>query len=197
MTFTTGDAAFAGQILGLITQTAGSFYSVKSQKRQFANQADMAEINARIAGLSARSELAAGRKEAARAGLMYGKLKSDQRAALAASGVDLGYGTAAELQAETDFIKEVDLNQIEANALSRAWSHRLHATDLRGQAMMARANAKSVKPSLSAFNTLLTGAGQVADSWYSANKQGTLSTFSYNGGKSKTGAGIAKTGGWK
>lgn len=185
--FTFGDAALVGQGLGLFGQIAGSFYSAKTQKAQAKAQAEIAESNARLSEISARSALAAGTKNAARVSLQSGQLKSRQRAALAASGVELGHGSAAELLAGTDLLKEVDLNQIESNALSQAWGYRSQASEYQSQAAMARANAKSVSPVGNAFATLLTGAGSVAQSWYNLNKSGSLGTFASG---SKTGGSV-------
>lgn len=180
--FTWGDAALTGQLFGLGGQLFGSFYSAKSQKAQLEAQAAMAETNARISELGAKSALMAGTKNVAMRTLQAGQLKSQQRAALAANGVDMGVGSAAELTAGTDILKEIDVNQIEANALSQAWGYRTQATDQRNQALMARAQAKGINPIGNAFNTLLTGAGSVAQSWYQMNKQGALSTYGNGGG---------------
>ena len=158
-------AALATQLFGLAGQVAGSFYSARSQKTQARLQADLAEHNARMAEMGARQALFSGQRQAAARSLQAGQLLSAQKAAQAASGVDLSVGSAAELRAGTEIFKEADVNQIEANALMQAWGYRT-------QAGMARASSPS--PSLAAGATLLTGAVSVADSWYRLQKSGAL-----------------------
>ena len=189
-------AALATQLFGLAGQVAGSFYSARSQKTQARLQADLAEHNARMAEMGARQALFSGQRQAAARSLQAGQLLSAQKAAQAASGVDLSVGSTAELRAGTEIFKEADVNQIEANALMQAWGYRTQAADYRTQAWMARASSPS--PSLAAGATLLTGAVSVADSWYRLQKSGALA----GGGKpSENDDSIyglyALNGGWK
>lgn len=172
---TMNSAAWAGllsQGIGLAGSVFGSFYSAKSQKIQARLQADLAEHNARMAEMGARQALFAGQRQAAARSLQAGQLLSAQKAAQAASGVDLSVGSAAEVRAGTELFKEADVNQIEANALMQAWGYRTQAADYRAQAGMAKSSAPS--PALAAASTLLTGAGSVADSWYRLQKSGAL-----------------------
>lgn len=168
-------AAYAGlatQLFGLAGQVAGSFYSAKSQRTQADLQAYLAQHNARMSELAAKQSLAAGQKRAGQRSLQAGYAISQQKAQQAAAGVDLSVGSAAETRAGTEFFKEADLQQIEANALMQAWGYRTQAADYRTQAGMARASSPS--PSLAAGATLLTGAVSVADSWYRLQKSGAL-----------------------
>ena len=165
-------AALATQLFGLAGQVAGSFYSARSQKTQSRLQADLAEHNARMAEMGARQALFSGQRQAAARSLQAGQLLSAQKAAQAASGVDLSVGSAAELRAGTEIFKEADVNQIEANALMQAWGYRTQAADYEGQAAMARATRP--QPAFAAGMTLLNGAGQVAQSWYALSKSGAL-----------------------
>lgn len=172
---TMNSAAWAGllsQGVGLAGSVFGSFYSAKSQKIQARLQADLAEHNARMAEMGARQALFSGQRQAAARSLQAGQLLSAQKAAQAASGVDLSVGSAAEVRAGTELFKEADVNQIEANALMQAWGYRTQAADYRAQAGMAKSSAPS--PALAAASTLLTGAGSVADSWYRLQKSGAL-----------------------
>lgn len=172
---TMNSAAWAGllsQGIGLAGSVFGSFYSAKSQKIQARLQADLAEHNARMAEMGARQALFSGQRQAAARSLQAGQLLSAQKAAQAASGVDLSVGSAAEVRAGTELFKEADVNQIEANALMQAWGYRTQAADYRAQAGMAKSSAPS--PALAAASTLLTGAGSVADSWYRLQKSWAL-----------------------
>lgn len=150
--------AIATQAAGAASQTVGSWYSAKSQQSSLALQADLADINAQQALLS-------GQRETQRARLATAGLKSRQRAAMAANGVDLGSGSALNVLTSTDLLGEIDANTIESNAIQAAWGYRT-------QASQARSQAKAISPFASAASTLIGGAGQVASSWYSFNKAG-------------------------
>lgn len=172
MVYTMGQAAMMTQVLGAISSTAGSFYSAQSQKSAMQAQADIADVNARIAELSAQSQLDQGNQQVAQASLAAGQLKSRQKVSLAANGVDLGQGNAVELQASTDVMKDADINTIKANAVRNAWATRTQAVNYQNQANISRATAASISPSASAAASLMTSAGSVASSWYMLDKMG-------------------------
>jgi hypothetical protein len=83
-----------------------------------------ADYNAKISELGAQSALLQGEKDIAKLTLSAGQMKATQRAAMAANGIDLGEGNAVDVQASTDIMKEIDMNQIEANAIRSAWGYR-------------------------------------------------------------------------
>ena len=159
-------AAAAGSTFGLIGQMAGSFYSAKAQRVHAGLQAFAAAHNARMAERRAQSALAAGQKEVARHSLRAGSLAGMQRV------VDLSVGSAAQVRADSELLAGIDRNQIEQNALMQAWGYRVQADDFAMQEQMARLAARQASPAMSAFATLLTGAGQVASGWYQAVKGG-------------------------
>jgi hypothetical protein len=157
---------------GALSSGIGSFYSAKTQKYQLQAQANMADTNARIAELGAQSALNQGQQEVGSLTLQAGKLKSTQRASMAANGIDLGVGNAAEVQASTDIMKEIDTNTVTANALRSAWGYRMQSTNFQNEALTARGASKSISPWMSGAGSLMTGAGQVAQNWYLMSKAG-------------------------
>lgn len=175
----------AMQVVGAVNSAIGNYYGARSQRANLRFQADMAEINARQAELGAQAELQRGQHEIAQLTRHAGQVKSSQRAAMAANGIDLGVGSAAEVLASTDIMKEIDRNTLEANAVRSAWGYRMQATDMQNQATLARASAKSISPVGSALTSLLGGAGQVAGSWYMLDKSGAFASPS--GGNAGTG----------
>ena len=180
-----GAASLIGQIGGAASSAIGSYYSARTQKATLQGQADLADTNARIAELGAQSALLQGQQQVGALTLKAGHLKSSQRAALAANGVDLGVGNAAEIQASTDIMKEIDANTLTANAVRSAWGYRTQAVNFQNEALMKRAGAKSISPGMAATSSLLGGAGQVAGSWYAMNRAGAFNSpsngASYNG----------------
>lgn len=155
---------------GMVSNAIGSYYSAKSNKANLQFQADMADINARLSEQSARQELLNGQKQTASLTMQTGKVKSGQRAAMAANGIDLGEGNAAEIQASTDIMKEVDMNTIEANAVRSAWGYRTQGVNYQNEAITKRGTADGISPFMSGASSLLSSAGQVAGQWYSMSK---------------------------
>lgn len=177
MGFTTpavAQTSLVSQGAGGIASAVGSFASASAQRSSLGAQAAIANINARIAELGAQSVLNQGKQQVAQTTLKYGALKSSQRAALAANGVDLGVGNAAEIQASTDIMKETDANTIKANAIRSAWGYRTQAANYQSDALMKKAQASGISPGVSAATSLLGSAGQVSSSWYKMNQEGAL-----------------------
>lgn len=170
MSFDASQLSFASaalQTAGMASSAVGSYYSSALQKSSLAAQAAIAESNARIAELGAQSALNQGQREVGALTLKAGQLKSRQRASLAANGVDLGVGSAAEIQASTDIMKDIDKYTIEANAVRSAWGYRAQAVNFENEAMTKHATASAISPFGSAATSLLGSAGSVASAWYS------------------------------
>ena len=163
-----------GQAGGGIMSAVGGYFSASGQKASLKAQASIADTNARIAELGAQSALQQGQQQVAALTLQAGQLKSRQRASLAANGVDLGVGNAAEIQASTDIMKELDMATVEANAVRNAWGYRTQAVNYQNEALMQRATAKGINPGATLASSLLGTATSVAGSWYGFKKTGAL-----------------------
>lgn len=167
-------ASLVGQIGGGVSSAIGSYFSAGAQRATLKGQAAAADINARISELGAQSALNQGQRQSGALTLKAGQLKSSQRAAMAANNIDLGEGNAAEIQASTDIMKDIDANQIAANALQSAWGYRMQGVNYQNEAIAARAGAGAISPFGAAAGSLLGSAGSVAGSWYSLNRLGAL-----------------------
>ena len=167
-----GQIAVVGQATGGAIGTVGAYYGAESKKTALSGQATMADINAQQAELSAQQELARGNAQIAQITARAGQVKGAQRAALAANGIDLGDGSAAEVLTSTDIAKETDMNQAQVNAINAAWGYRKQGVNYTNQAAAARASSDSISPLSAASTSLLGSATQVAGSWYNMNKGG-------------------------
>lgn len=147
------------QMISLGLSAAGAATSVIGAYQQAKVAGDVAARNAKIADMQAEDALRRGENEAAELRRQVAATKSAQRVSLAARGLDLTYGTAADLQDQTDFFGALDVATVRTNARKEAWSRR-------SQSATFQAEALSQRPWLSAGSTLLAGAGQVADKWY-------------------------------
>lgn len=172
MSFAVSGVAIQG--FGLLTSAVGAYTSAQGQKTGLEASAAISAINARLAESSAQQELLRGQKEASRLKLRGGQIKAAQAAAQAANGVDLGVGSAAEVRASSEILKEIDANQIEANAVMSAWGYRVQGVNSQSEAAVRRSEASSISPLGSAASGLLTNAPRVADSWYALSTNGAL-----------------------
>lgn len=159
---------------GVGMSTVGSYYESEGRKRSLALQAQLDEISAKNAYGAAKDAMQRGEREIGRSRINTANLKGKQAAELAAGGVDLGFGSAAAILGSTDLLGEIDASTIEANAVREAWGHRMEAVGAEGSATINRATAKAINPTLNAASTLLTGAGEVAGSYYALSSSGAL-----------------------
>ncbi len=161
--------ALASMGAGTAASTVGAYYAAQSQKDALNLRADLNERQA-------QQVLEAGQREEQRSRLATARLKSTQRAGIAANGLDVG--SAADLLTSTDLMGEADAQTIRANAVRQAFGYRSEAT-------MQRASAGAISPGMAAATTLMGQAGQVASGWYRLNQAGALSTPSTGDGMSQ------------
>lgn len=169
-----GNFGMTAAIAGGVMSAVGAFYSAQTAKQNMKFQADMADLNGRMLEKSAQSVLAAGQAQVGQMTMRAGKVKSSQKAAMSANGIIVGEGSSGEVLATTDIIKEIDKNTIEANAVRSAWGYRTQSVNSENQALLARTNADSISPAMSAGTSLVSSASNVAQSWYMMNKMGML-----------------------
>ena len=160
------------QIFGALSSANAAKANAQSQQEQLNYTANLAEINARTSESQAQQTLLAGQREEQKLRISTSALKGSQRVALAANGVDLGVGSAAQILTTTDVLGEIDANTIQANAIKSAWGYRAQASNQTSQAMSSRAAASAISPSSAFASSLLGSSGQVASSWYAFDRQG-------------------------
>lgn len=148
------------QMISLGLSAASAVAGGVSAYSQSQTQKAVAENNAKIAGDQAADAMRRGEKDAMDLQRRAAATKSAQRVGLAAKGLDLTYGTAADLQDQTDFFGQSDVATTRTNARKEAWARS-------AQSQNFQADALSQQPWLTGGSTLLAGAGQVANKWYS------------------------------
>lgn len=131
------------------------------QQQQFRSK--VAAQNAKMEGERAASEIQRGQEERRTLARKYGALAGSQRAAMAANGVDIAFGSAADMLGDTaQFYREDTQTAIENNAAA------VKGIDISAANYMAesRAAKQAAKGELisGAFNvgsTILGGVGKV------------------------------------
>lgn len=161
------------QGVGALSGAIGARNTAAGQKMALQYGADIADINARTAELSAQSALLTGQRQEQRVLMRGAQIKSAQRASMAANGIDMGGSdTATRLLASTQFMAESDALTISSNARQQADQIRMQSVNATNDARMKRATADGIDPDSAFTSSLLGSAGQVASSWYTLNKSG-------------------------
>jgi hypothetical protein len=168
-------------IAGMASSAIGAYYSAKTQQYQLNSQAltmdfqkSMSELNAKNAEFTAQTILESGQRQIGAATMRAGNIKGSAKASMAARGIQAGVGSAADVIATTDLIKEVDVNTINARSVQAAEAQRMQKVNLENQAMMsgvsadnARMGASTINPFMSTTGSLLGSASTVATAYYS------------------------------
>ena len=163
-------AATAGlsamQALALGATVGSTVMSGAAMYQQSKVQEQVAQNNAKSAEYAAQDAQRRGEEDAIAIQRKGAALKSAQRAAFAGKGLDIAYGTAADIQDQTDFFTQSDVATARTNAGREAWNLRA-----RGQNALATGQADALNSMYQATGTLLGGAGQVADKWYTYTRR--------------------------
>ena len=146
--------------IALATLAASGGISAVGQYQQGQVAKQVGRNNQIMAEYAAQDAIKRGEEQAIKVGQQARGLKGAQRASAAARGLDLGVGTVADLQDQTDFFGQMDQNTSRMNARRDAWSARAS-----GDAARAQGNAAARQANTSAFSTLLGTAGQVSGKW--------------------------------
>lgn len=141
----------AGTGLAAMSMIQGISGAYSSYQQAKANKL-VAESNRRIAEMKARDALKRGHETEARSRQSNRKTIGSQRAALAAQGIRVDYGSAADIQTETANIGELDALTIKNNALREAFGYTTQGQDASMQGRLAYQSGIT-----QSMDTLLTG----------------------------------------
>jgi len=166
-------------IFGAFTGAIGSYYSLKSQQNQLKMQAQnaafaaqMTRINRRAAEFTATQVGQQGQAAAGQYTMRAGQARAGARTAMAARGVALGQGSAKEVVASMDLVKEIDRLAINASTVRAQEAARLQAFNLGTQATMAELSSRNlssaagtIMPGFGAATSLLGSAVDIGANW--------------------------------
>jgi len=148
---------------------ASTAVTFDQQRKQGKFQQATARYNARVAENQAEKTINAGVERENEQRRRTAQLISRQRAQLGAASVDLGSGSALQIQDDAAFQGEVDALRIRNNTLDQADSLQTGAELTRIEGDNARSAGNTA-----AVGTLFSGAGRVAgqglaDKWFQPN----------------------------
>lgn len=147
-----GAAAGAGSFASGATALAGAYSQSQAMEAQAIYQKTQSEMNAKLADMQAADAIKRGNKNAAQVGKNAKRVLGAQRAALAAQGIDIDSGSAADVQQDTEVLSAMDQMTVKNNAWKEAWGFKVQALNTRAEGDWAMAAGQQA-----ARNTLLTG----------------------------------------
>lgn len=147
-------------VIGLALTAAAGAASARASYVQGSTAKKIGINNQKMAEYAAIDSLRRGEQAAQEVRRRGDAIKGAQRAKMAASGIDLNEGTAADLQDQVDFFSEGDQNTARLNAKKEAWQQRAS-----GSAARFQGDAAAAQGNLAAFSTVLGTGGQVAAKW--------------------------------
>lgn len=155
---------FALTSLGEIANTAiGGFNESRAITMQSNMEADQFQRNADYADFKAGDAKIRGDKEALETKKKTKTLIGRQRAAMAAQGIDIGSGSALDIQMETAELGAMDALTIKNNAFREAMGYRIESVDQQSQGEFTKLVGKS-KARSGLITTGLKSAGQFTSS---------------------------------
>lgn len=128
----------ATQVIGQIKAGNAARRAGEAERRASESVASLHDYNADVADLQAADAIARGTIDENQFRQQVRGLIGRQRADIAASGVDVGFGSAVDVQADAAHLGELDALQIRQNARREAWGYKVQAVDYRRRADIAR-----------------------------------------------------------
>lgn len=145
----------AGLNFGTAIQQSGAIDS------QEILESAMFDINRMWANVKKEDALRRGKEAASKHRKKVGRIIGSQRAALAAQGIDIGSGSARDVQESTMVIGEEEAEMIRVNSIKEAFGYEVQALNLE---LEKRFNTQGRKQQ--SRNTLIGGAVNAAGSYY-------------------------------
>ena len=184
-------SAYAQHKAGQAQEAAGLAQQAASN-----SEADLADFNAKVADRQATDAVERGAQQESNFRASVRGAIGGQRAGIAANNVDVGFGSAVDVQADAAYLGELDALQIRTNAAREAWGYSVQASDLRTRAQIDRqtgvnqaaAGAQAATAAnYGAVGTLIGGTANLLSSKYGFGPSPRVASSGY--------AGMAEAGG--
>ena len=157
------------QGLGAMAQAQGQRHAAAAKANEYRYQAQVDDNNRKVALWKAQDAKDRGAKDEAALRVKVAQLKGRQKSALAASGVEIGDGSALDILGDTAALGELDALTIRSNSEREAYEQKVNASNLAANASMKRMGADNaiIAGRIGATTSLLSGAGSIASKWQS------------------------------
>ena len=141
---------------------AGAVQQGKAANASAQYNAQVADVNAKLSEIQARDAVARGAIDEQQQRMKTSLTLGQQRAAMAANGVDLKFGSPLDALVDTATMGELDALTIRTNTYREERDIRQQGLNAQGQASMMRAEGAAAKSGgyLSAMGTVLGGGAR-------------------------------------
>lgn len=149
-------------IAAAAVSSIGAGFSALQANAQGNYQARVADQNARLSAEAARTQQDATRQELQTHWRRQAQLQGQQRVAMAAGGLDVNFGNAADLQADTEMLGREDAQRIIDQGANAVKGFDIESANYRSQAQASRQAAAGalVDGAFGVATTALSGAAQ-------------------------------------
>ncbi|WP_246171507.1 virion core protein, T7 gp14 family [Sphingobium limneticum] len=149
-------------LIGTAISAAGTGFAAVQSSAQSRYAANVADQNARLSAEAARTQQDATRQELQTHWRRQAQLQGQQRVAMAAGGLDLGFGNAADLSADTAMLGREDAQRIIDQGANAVKGFDIEGSNYRSQAQASRqaASGALVDGVFGVATTALGGAQQ-------------------------------------
>lgn len=163
-----GGVGIGFSIGGAIGSVYSAWASGKALDYVMQRQREINAINAKIAQFGVEAAHREGEDITAQVTHRAGQIKASQRVGYAAAGVAVDVGSAGEVQATTELMKEMDKRAVAMNALAKAWGYRQQGANIQAQGLSTIAEYNQRKSAVydRALTNVMDSASLVADRWY-------------------------------
>lgn len=173
-------AGTATQAVGQIKSGNAAKRAGTAQKAAKESEAQLSDYNAQVADIQATDAVQRGQQDEQRVRAGVRGMIGKQRAGFAAGNIDVGFGSAVDVQADAAFLGEQDALTVRNNAAREAWGYSVQAVDLRKRAeitrkegsMLEAAGKEQQKASrYAAAGTIVGGGASLAEAKYGFDRR--------------------------
>jgi hypothetical protein len=174
------DPITALAITGAVITAGGMVYQGQAQQAQAKYESKIANRNAELEERSRRDAIARGETEQRNHYRKLAQAMGEARVKSAAAGLDVSFGSAANLEQDIELIGYEDSATIAENVSKEVQGYDINAANYRSEAGAALARGKAAKTAsyIGAAGTLLSSASQIGamnvgkgNNWYGGPKK--------------------------
>lgn len=146
----------------------GGVQTSKANQAAYQHASEIAQFNAAQAERGSKDAMDRGEEEAVAHGREVAALRGTQEATWGSSGVEMGYGSTADVATDTDLLAAEDAARIRQNAQRESRGYSISAENYRQEARGAQMSKSAERKSMyiNAASTLVSGASQLAGMKY-------------------------------
>lgn len=132
-------------IAAIAVSAGGAIYQGSAAAAAAKYNGQIAEMNAKISDKAAQDALERGARDEQRKRIEVAAIAGQQRAGMAAAGLDISYGTPLEMLVDTAYAGEMDALTIRTNANREAYNQEVKSANLRAQSSLYDFEASSAR----------------------------------------------------